>query len=142
MKKSGRADIRIADGGTERWNRAPDESQSGGRATGWGRTMWVRRNARTQKGRPLLDLITMQNPWNVKPAHDGDRGGVEAQAESEERPPIGRADKDEGPRDPNVQTPEEEGERYEAMNAVPAKAASVGGRAAKPAKISKPECRR
>ena len=104
--------------------------------------MWVRRNARTQKGRPLLDLITMQNPWNAKPAHDGDRGGVEAQAESEERPPIGRADKDEGPRDPNVQTPEEEGERYEAMNAVPAKAASVGGRAAKPAKISKPECRR
>ena len=89
-----------------------------------------------------MDLITMQNPWNAKPAHDGDRGGVEAQAESEERPPIGRADKDEGPRDPNVQTPEEEGERYEAMNAVPAKAASVGGRAAKPAKISKPECRR
>ena len=69
------ADIRIVDGGTERWNRAPDESRSGGRATGWGRTMWVCWNARTQKRRASLDLITMWNPWNAKPARDGDRGG-------------------------------------------------------------------
>jgi hypothetical protein len=38
-----------------------------------------------------------------------------------------------------VPIPKEEGERYEAMNAVPAKAASVGVGAAQPAKISKPE---
>jgi hypothetical protein len=41
-----------------------------------------------------------------------------------------------------VPTPEEEGERYEAMNAVFAKAASVGEGAAQTAKISKPEFRR
>ena len=69
-------------------------------------------------------------------------GGAEARAKSEERPPIGRANEDEGPRGPDVPTPEEEGERYEAMNAVPAKAGSVGEGAAQPAKISKPEFRR
>jgi hypothetical protein len=68
-------------------------------------------------------------------------GGTEARAESEERPPIGQADEDKGPRGLDVPTPKE-GERYEAMNAVPAKAASVGEGAAQPAKISKPEFRR
>ena len=88
-----------------------------------------------------MNLIATRNPWNAKPAQDRDRGGMDARAESEERPPIGQADEDKGPRGLDVPTPEE-GERYEAMNAVPAKAASVGEGAAQPAKISKPEFRR
>ncbi len=55
---------------------------------------------------------------------------------------MGQANKDEGPRGPDVPTPEEEGERYEAMNAVLVKAALVGEGAAQPAKISKPKFRR
>jgi hypothetical protein len=69
-------------------------------------------------------------------------GGAEVLAESDERPPIGRADEDEGPRGLDVPTPEEEGERYAAINAVPAKAAPVGEGAAQLAKISTPEVRR
>ena len=80
----------------------------------------------------------MPNP----PKTETGGGGAEARAESEERPPIGGADEDEGPRGLDVPTSEEEGERYEAMEAVPAKATSVGEGAAQPAKISKPKLRR
>ncbi len=48
---------------------------------------------------------------------------METRAEREERHPI--ANEDKGPRGPVVPTPEEEGDRYEAMNAMPAKAASA-----------------
>ena len=89
-----------------------------------------------------MNLIATRSPWNTKPAQDRDWGGAEVLAESDERPPIGRADEDEGPRGLDVPTPEEEGERYAAMNAVPAKAAPVGEGAAQLAKISKPEVRR
>ena len=89
-----------------------------------------------------MNLIATRNPWNAKPAQDRDWGGAEVRAKSEERPPIGRADEDKGSRGLDVPTPEEEGERYAAMNAVPAKAALVGEGAAQPGKISKPEVRR
>ena len=75
VKRSGRADIRIADRGTERWNRAPDESRSGGTGVGWGRTMWIRRNARSRKRRTPVNLIATRSPWNTKPAQDRDWGG-------------------------------------------------------------------
>ena len=73
VKRSGRADIRMTGGGTERRNRAPDESRSGG-TVGRQRPLWVR-NARTRKRRTPLNLNATQNPWNAKTAQDRERGG-------------------------------------------------------------------
>ncbi len=76
---------------------------------------------------------------------------MEACAEIAERPPIISADEDAGGtamEEPTEEAPTDapitngEGERYEAMNAVPAKVTAGGKEAAKPAKISKPELRR
>ena len=73
VKRSGRADIRMTGGGTERRNQAPDESRSGG-TVGRQRPLWVR-NARTRKRRTPLNLNATRNPWNAETTLDRELGG-------------------------------------------------------------------